>query len=142
MKGLVASSVLRVLAALPLVIVLAVVPGCDGQSNRNPASPSGTPVLTALTPSQASVGDSITLTGSGFAASDNAIKIGAGYLLGVASAGGVSLTFTLPATLSPCPPGTQVCVALVLVLTPGTYQVSVVNASGTSNPLSLQVVAR
>ena len=133
---------MRALAALSLAIALVAVPGCDGHSNRNPTSPTGAPVLTAVTPSQASVGDSITLRGSAFASSDNAIKIGAGYHHGVASTGGTSLTFALPAALTPCPPGTQACIALALVVTPGTYQLSVLNANGTSNQLPLQVVAR
>lgn len=116
--------------------------GCGGAARRNPSSPSGAPALMSITPPQASVGDSITLRGSAFAASDNAIKIGAGYLHGVASSTGTSLTFTLPSALTPCPPDTQVCIALALVVTPGTYRLAVVNARGASNELSLQVIAR
>ena len=53
----------------------------------------------------------------------NAITFGIGYLHGVASADGVSLRFALPAALTPCPPGAQVCIALAVLLTPGTYPV-------------------
>ena len=72
----------------------------------------------------------------------NAITFGIGYLHGVASADGVSLRFALPAALTPCPPGAQVCIALAVLLTPGTYPVSVVNANGTSNEMPLQVAAK
>ena len=133
----------RALATLPLAIALvAMAAACAGTSGGTPTSPTGACVLASISPSQAAVGDSIALSGSGFTPSDNAIRIGAGYLLGVASGDGASLTFTLPATLSPCPPGTQVCVTLVLLVTPGTYQVSVVNAKGTSNELAVKVVDR
>ncbi len=133
---------MRTVAALPFTIFLVALPGCHGHSNPNPASPTGPPVLMAVTPSQASVGDAITLSGSAFAPSGNAIRFGAGYLHGVASEGGTSLSFPLPSALTPCPPGTDVCITLALVVTPGTYQVSVINAKGTSNALPLQVVAR
>jgi hypothetical protein len=122
-------------------IVLFAVAGCDGGPSRRPSSPSPAPVLTSMTPSQAAVGDSITLKGSGFAAKDNGIKIGSGYLNGVASTGAASLTFILPSALSACPPGTEVCIALAIPVTPGAYQVAVVNTDGTSNTLPLQVVA-
>jgi hypothetical protein len=133
---------MRAPAALLSVIGLTAVLGCHWQSDRNPAAPTAVPALTAVTPAQASVGDPIALTGSAFTASNNSIRIGPGYLHGMASSGGTSLTFTLPSALSPCPPWAQVCITLAVLVTPGTYQVAVVNANGTSNELPLQVVAR
>ena len=130
------------LAVLSLAAALLAAPGCGRQSTRSPGSPSGAPALISITPSQAAVGDAITLRGSGFAATDNAIKIGEGYLHGVAAAGMASLTFTLPPALTPCPPGTQACIALALLVTPGEYQVSVVTPKGASNALTLRVVGK
>jgi hypothetical protein len=137
-----ASSMTRVLAGLALATILVAFPGCHGPSNPGPASPTEAPVLTVVMPSQALVGDTITLTGSGFTASDNAIKIGAGYIQGVVSSRGTSLSFTLPAVLIVCPPWSQVCITLAILVTPGTYQVSVITANGTSNELPLVVVAK
>ena len=132
----------RILAGLALATVLVALPGCHGHSNPGPASPTEAPVLTAVMPSQASVGDIITLTGSGFTASDNAIKIGAGYIQGVVSSRGASLSFTLPTVLTACPPWSQVCITLAILVTPGTYRLSVMTANGTSNELPLVVVAK
>ncbi len=82
------------------------------------------------------------MTGNGFASSSNAVRIGSGYLHNLASPEGTSLRFMLPTALSACPPTAQVCVALAVLLRPGTYTVAVINANGTSNEVTLQVVAR
>jgi len=130
-------------ARIGLSLALAILAlGCSGWSRAVPTSPGGPPVLTMIAPASGAVGDTVTLSGSGFTPTANAIKIGAGYLNGVGAADSTSLRVVLPSALTPCPPSTQVCVALALLLTPGTYPVSVVNANGTSNELSLQVVAK
>ena len=133
---------MRVFVVVSLVAALVGLPTCNEASNRGPSSPSAAPVLRAISPSQAAIGDVITLSGSGFAATGNGVKINTGYHNGVASAGGTTITFSLPASLSACPPGTEACIALAIPVTPGACQVSVVNANGTSNALALQVVAR
>jgi hypothetical protein len=129
--------------ALPVAIVLmALAVACDERSSDAPSSPSGAPVLASITPSQAAVGDGITLKGSGFSARNTGVRIGTGYLNAVTPASDTAIVFSLPAALSACPPGSEVCIALAIPVTPGTYPVSVVNANGTSNALSLQVSAR
>jgi len=133
---------MRVLAVLLLASALVPHPGCDGESAREPSSPSGAPVLTSMTPRQASVGDAITLTGSRFSARYTGVKIGPGYVNNVTPTSDATLTFKLPPALSACPPGTEVCVALAIPVTPGSYPVSVVNPEGPSNALTLQVAAR
>jgi hypothetical protein len=115
---------------------------CSLLSACSPTGPSSTPVLLSITPTTAAIGDAITIRGSGFVASGNSIKIGAGYLHGVATSDSTSLRFPLPSALTPCPPSTQICVALALLLAPGTHQVSVINAHGASNELPLQVVEK
>jgi hypothetical protein len=135
---------MRTVASALLVVAFAAagLTGCSLSSTRGPTAPTAAPTLSGISPSSASVGDTITLAGSAFTSTANAITFGIGYLHGVASADGVSLRFALPTALTPCPPSAQVCVALAVLLTPGTYPVSVVNANGTSNELSLQVVAK
>jgi len=133
---------MRVLATSFLAAALLAGAACGGHLDRSPSAPTGPPALTAITPAQVSIGDSITLTGSGFAATANAIKIGTGYIQGGVSSDGTSVRFTLPAVLTACPPWAQVCITLAILVTPGTYQVAVANANGTSNELPLRVVAR
>jgi hypothetical protein len=132
----------RAFLIVSLVTVVLSGPGCDQATDRNPVSPPTAPVLSVLSPSQAAIGDTVTLRGSGFAAADNGVRIGEGYVLGIASADTTSLAFALPSALTPCPPGAQACIALAVPLNPGTYPVAVVNAKGTSNTLPLQVIAR
>jgi hypothetical protein len=133
---------MRVLAVLLLASVLVPYTSCAEESAHEPSSPSGAPALTSMVPPQASVGDAITLKGSGFSARNTGVKIGSGYVNNVTPTDDTTLTFKLPSALSACPPGTEVCVALAIPVTPGSYQVSVVTAEGTSNALTLQVAAR
>jgi hypothetical protein len=127
---------------LAVVVAAAGLIGCSLLSACSPTGPSSTPVLLSITPTTAAVGDAMTIRGSGFAASGNSLKIGGGYLHGVATSDSTSLRFPLPSALTPCPPSTQICVALALLLTPGTHQLSVINAHGASNELPLQVVEK
>jgi hypothetical protein len=134
----------RAMASALLVVAIAAagLTGCSLSSTRGPAAPTAAPAVSGIGPSPASIGDTVTISGTGFTSTANAITFGIGYLHGVASADGASLRFALPAALTPCPPSAQVCVALAVLLTPGAYQVSVVNANGSSNGMPLQVVAR
>lgn len=129
-------------ALLVFAIAAAGLTSCPLSSTRGPTAPTAAPAVSGVSPSAAAVGDTVTISGSGFTSTANAIKIGAGYLLGIATPDSTSLRFTLPTALTPCPPGTQVCITLAVLLTPGTYPVSVVNANGTSNELTFQVVAK
>jgi len=70
------------------------------------------------------------------------VRIGDGYLGNLTSSDRSTLRFTLPAYLSPCPPEVQVCIQVVVEVKPGSYQVSVTNANGTSNAVTMQVVGR
>lgn len=134
--------IMHAIAVVLIGVLFMTFPGCDGESDRSPGSPSDAPVLTSISPSQASVGDSITVKGSGFSTRNTGVKIGPGYLNGVTPTSDTAITFNLPSALSACPPGTEVCIALAIPVTPGTYPVAVVNANGTSNALTLHVVAR
>jgi hypothetical protein len=118
------------------VVVTALVCACGG----SPAAPGHAPVVREIQPAELAVGDTAVLTGTGFAATGNGIHLGPGYLNGVPSSDGTSLRFVLPTALSACPPDTQVCIALAVLVTPGTYRVSIINANGTSNEISLRIV--
>ncbi len=120
-------------------LLVAMAFGCIGSS---PVEPGSRPTIVQLQPSTAAVGDAMTITGSRFTSSTNAVKIGAGYLYNLSSADSTTLHFDLPDYLGVCPPDQQVCVALALPLPPGDYKVSVVNANGTSNQVSLHVIAK
>lgn len=128
---------MRNLFSLALFLFLAA--ACNG-SPFEPAGPGTPPAITAVQPATARVGDPITISGTGFTASGNSLRIGAGYINEIASTDGTTLRLSLPSYLSACPPGQQVCTALVMLLEPGAYKVSVINKLGTSNQLVLTVV--
>ena len=122
--------------AIGLVIATLAATGC--QSSDNDLGP--TPTLVRLTPEAAAVGTTLTVTGSGFGTSGNAVRIGGGYLRNLRSTDGSTISFTLPANLEVCGPGTQVCAAVALEVLPGTYDVAVVSRKGVeSNTASLTV---
>jgi hypothetical protein len=115
--------------------------GCSSDSPSAP-TPSGPPAtLTQVQPAAASVGDPLTITGTGFAAMGNSVKIGAGYLHNIPSDDTKTLAFVLRANLGACPPTVSVCTQQALPLTAGIYKLAVVNANGTSNELSFEVTA-
>jgi hypothetical protein len=90
----------------------------------------------------ASIGQTVTLIGTGFTAGRNTVQIGDGYVVNLSAPDSSSLRFTLPDHLDPCPPDTQACVAVILPLLPGSYKVWVTNAHGTSNAATLEVTRK
>jgi len=96
-------------------------------------APSPAPTISGISPTLGHIGDTITVTGTGFTPTGNAIQLGSGYVLGVPSTEGKTLRLVLPAYLGACPPSAGACAALALQVSPGTYQLSVVNEHGTSN---------
>lgn len=126
-------------AARWLSLLAALAVGCSGDSPSEPTPPGQVPTIQRIQPSASPVGGTVTITGAGFTPTANAVRIGSGYLLGQDSTDGTSIRFALPEYLGVCPPGTQACIAIALVLTPGTYKVAVVNAGGTSNEVALTV---
>jgi hypothetical protein len=126
-----------------LVFYLSLLLSLVGCSSGTPVSPTTiTPVLSSASPAAAAVGDGVTLTGENFAATANHLKIGVGYLHNLASPDGKTIPFTVPSALDVCAPGQQVCPALAVVLSPGVYQLSVIDDRGTSNEISFTVIER
>lgn len=93
----------------------------------------GVPTISFLSPNSGSVGASVTIFGSGFSSTGNSIRFGSGIIAGLNSSDGRAISFTVPAQLTGF--GTQ-------VVTLGTYNVSVTNASGAvSNALPFTVTS-
>ncbi|HVM73557.1 MAG TPA: IPT/TIG domain-containing protein [Candidatus Paceibacterota bacterium] len=107
-----------------------------------------------ITPSSGPTGTTVTITGFGFASS-NTIRFGGGAISNVPIAssiaiacttnpschGGInqSLVFTVPSALGAfCLPGTA-CPMYALLVSPGTYNVSVDNGNGASNAVPFTV---
>lgn len=80
------------------------------------------PVLTSLSTTYAAPGTPVTVYGTGFDSANNTVYVGGTTLSGISS-NGTQLTFTMPSDLS------------------GTVSVSIGNARGTSNALTLSTYA-
>ena len=101
---------------------------------------SGTPTVTYLTPNSGYVGNQVTIYGTNFSTSgNNVILFGSGALQNVFS-NGSSITFTVPSSVGPyCQPG-YACAQYLQQITPGTYNVSVLDQWGTSNQVPFTVL--
>jgi hypothetical protein len=98
----------------------------------------GTPTVSYVSPNSAYVGNQVTIYGSNFASSDT-IMFGSGAISNVTS-NGSSITFTVPSYVGPyCAPG-NACPQYVVSITPGTYNLSVMDSYGTSNAVSFTVL--
>lgn len=87
-----------------------------------------------LTPSSGPVGTLVTIHGSGFAATGNTIEmrdlVGTGFK-GVDSSDGATLSFVVPGDLGPnCNPD-QACPDFLMLVTAGSYPISVITNSTT-----------
>ena len=80
------------------------------------------PILTALTPTTAKPGDTVYVTGSGFALSGNSVEFGGQSVVAFRSSGGTYAQFTVPASAQP-----------------GSYQLQLRNSYGLSNSLNFVV---
>ncbi len=103
-----------------------------------PSSTAPTPPTTSapLYPSSGPIGATVTINGSGFAATGNVVTMNgltAASLKGLFSADGKTITFIVPTTLGPvCSKG--ICAAFLVEVTPGTtYAVDVVAPDGSSS---------
>jgi hypothetical protein len=94
-----------------------------------------------LSPSSGSVGTSVTVSGSGFGATSTVLINGmvAASLTNLPVSSTGTLTFVVPSSLGPnCAP-TQPCPLYLLLVNPGTYNVTVVSNGDTSNALPFTV---
>ena len=118
---------------------------CVGQST-SPSSvqtSGAAPSVFEITPTSGTVGTLITIRGSGFAATNNVVRFGRGYLRNLDSPGGTTLSFTVPDGLELCAPdAVGPCPGAYPPVTPGDYAVAVMSQGTTSNSLAFTVVAR
>jgi hypothetical protein len=118
------------------------VSGCSSDTPSTP-TPTGQPAtLTQVQPATAAIGDTLTVSGTGFTATGNSVKIGAGYLHNIPSDDTKTLKFVLRSSLGACAPTVSLCTQQAIVLTAGSYKLAVVNVNGTSNEVALQVVEK
>ncbi len=106
----------------------------SGSGTYNPVT------ISYLSPSTGARGTQLIITGSGFN-NDNTVRFGMGGTQHVPSVNGTTIYYTIPWYVSPCDlaaPGT-LCTQSIQQVMPGPIQVSVSNASGTSNTLTFQV---
>jgi hypothetical protein len=98
-------------------------------------------VLTTLEPAAGPVGSEVTIRGSGFSPTENAVYLGQGYVPHLRSADGTTLAFVVPASLEPaCRFATPPCRIPSIATPDGTFQVAVVNGNGMSNRAAFTVV--
>jgi hypothetical protein len=102
--------------------------------------------IARITPDFGPVGTQVTVTGVGFTATGNRVKLfssaspeHSGVTADVASADGKTLVFTIGGLCPPCVFASPPCELPCLVLNPGQYDISVTNAKGTSNSLKFLV---
>lgn len=129
---------------------------CGGGTNPT-TPPSQSVSLYNESPSSGAVGTTVTLTGFGFTNSNTVLMDGnvAASNVPITSSiaiscttnpschGGInqSITFTVPSALAPyCAPG-YACPQYMRLLTPGSYQITVLNSNGTSNALTFTVTS-
>jgi hypothetical protein len=99
--------------------------------------------LSSVTPGSGKIGATITLTGVGFL-SDNKVLFNGNVGYGDATIYSMnnatqSIVITVPSSLTADCKANQACPQYAILVTPGTYTVSVENANGDSNTLSFVV---
>ena len=125
--------------------------GQSGQQNTATATVTVTPgggigivSLASVSPSSGRVGTGVILYGTGFTAYDNTIYFGIGGMRNLQSFNnGTMIYYTIPSYVSPCdlvsPSNTCLATAYTQPIAPGTYQIRVSNANGSSQYLNFTV---
>ena len=102
------------------------------------------PSIVSVSPSTAKVGDTITVTGTGFTVSSNDVHFGVGGLINVttlAKVKGTLLTFQVPASINNCDfsTGLPPCTNKSYSVVPGSYALYIVNQNGKTNSVTFTV---
>jgi hypothetical protein len=125
-----------------MVLSAAFVVSCAAGPNT-PASTGAPPNINRLTPATGTIGATVTIVGSGFAAENNVVKFGSGYIKKLASGDGTTLKFTVPDGLDLCAPeGAGPCAGAYPRVRPGDYEIAVLTSGETSNTLTFTVTAQ
>lgn len=104
------------------------------------------PSIVSVSPSTAKIGDSITVTGTGFTVPGNDVHIGVGGLREIttlAKVKGTQLIFSVPATINSCDHSTGLppCNGKSYSVVPGNYALYIVNANGKTNSVTFTVTS-
>jgi peptidoglycan hydrolase-like protein with peptidoglycan-binding domain len=97
------------------------------------------PTLSTLTPNTGTVGSEVTVTGSGFTSDNTILFDGMVAARDVVMSGSQTLQFSVPSTIGANCSLSVICTDDVGLVTPGTYNVAVENANGTSNTATFTV---
>lgn len=100
------------------------------------------PVIDHISPMEASVGAEISITGSGFTPTENSLQFGAdsAYIHNLVSSDGRTMSFTLPEFFDTCSSDGSMCAEFLNSPLPGQmYEITVINANGTSNAMNFTV---
>jgi len=129
--------VFRLLMAVTAVCVVAM--ACDDSV----AEPSGTVAgitITNIAPTSGPVGTLVTVRGSGFAAQNNTVKFGKGYVRGLSSSDGSTIRFSVPEGLDLCSPDSSgPCQGAFPRVAPGDYAVAVMAGKETTDGITFTV---
>ncbi len=122
--------VFRLLMAVTTVCVFAI--SCD-DSVAEPSRTGTAVTITTITPTSGPVGTLVTVQGSGFAAQNNTVKFGRGFVRGLSSSDGTTIRFSVPEGLDLCSPvSTGPCQGAFPRVTPGDYTVAIMTGQETS----------
>lgn len=110
-------------------------------TKKNPVGSDAIPVLSIVDPGSAQIGETITLTGTGFTKKTNSVSIGdiKYALINLQSKDGKTITFQLPS--SPCNQKTKTKTSCpTSVITPGNYDIIVSNENGVTNSTPFHIL--
>src|SRR3989344_976811 len=114
--------------------------GTDSSSVTVNVGVAAQPSVISLSPTSGPVGTNITITGTGFTSTGNAVNFGSGLIPNLTSPDGKTIIFTLPGILNPaCYYSDPRCLMPAFSVSVGAYQVSVKNANGQSNQITFTV---
>jgi hypothetical protein len=123
-----------------LGVVLAAIAGCQSTDARALAAG---PSLLELAPGSGPVGTRVTVRGAGFAAKENTVTFGPGYVKDLPSADGRMIQFVVPEGLDLCAPGSPgPCAMAYPRVVPGNYDITVITGGLASNRLIFTVTER
>jgi peptidoglycan hydrolase-like protein with peptidoglycan-binding domain len=123
---------------IPILATTTVVVGSAGTSTTSSLN---TPVILGIAPTSSPVGGLVTITGTGFAATDTVLIDGmVGGGTEATSSDGTAISFIVPGSLRPNCTAHMMCAMYILLLQPGNHAVSVMANGLTSNTTTLAVI--
>lgn len=112
----------------------------DHTAQSGTPSPSTTLTVSTVTPASGPVGTTVTIAGRGFAAKNNTVAFGMGYIRNLESSDGTALTFVVPEGLDLCPPdSTAPCAGAHPRTKAGDYTIRIMTDGEKSNALTFTV---